>query len=158
MVQEYTETSYLPAHRAGARLSANDHAASRELATWRERVASAWPEVAIRVEEAGKPKEMRVGDTVGVSVRVRLAGLTPADVAVEIRYGFYDALGHVRMGTILSAHHDGREGDEEIYRVEIPCAGSGRYGFAARVLPRHPDLANALTPLKMTWEEAPPGA
>ena len=31
MVQEYTETSYLPAHRAGSRLSANDHSAAREL-------------------------------------------------------------------------------------------------------------------------------
>jgi starch phosphorylase len=110
------------------------------------------------VEETRKLTEMRVGDTVGVAVRVRLGGLTPAEVAVEIRYGFYDATGQVRMGTILSARHDGRDGDEEIYRVEIPCAGSGRYGFSARVLPRHPDLANALTPLRMTWEEAVPGA
>jgi len=62
------------------------------------------------------------------------------------------------MGTILSARHDGRKDDEEIYRVEIPCSGSGRYGFAARVLPRHPDLVNALTPLRMTWEETDPDA
>lgn len=158
MVQEYTETSYLPAHRAGSRLSANEHSAARELAAWRDRTASVWPGVTIRVEETRKHKEMRVGDTVGVAVRVRLGGLTPADVAVEIRYGFYDAAGQVRMGTILPARHDGRDGDEEIYRVEIPCAGSGRYGFAARVLPRHPDLANVLTPLRMTWEAAVPGA
>ena len=103
-------------------------------------------------------KEMRVGDTLGVAVRVRLGELTPADVAVEIRYGFYDNAGQVGTGTILPARHDGRDGDEEVYRVEIPCAGSGRYGFSARVLPRHPDLANPLTPLRMTWEEAVPGA
>jgi predicted DsbA family dithiol-disulfide isomerase len=36
------------------------------------------------------------------------------------------------MGTILSARHDGRDGDEEIYRAEIPCAGSGRYTDAVR--------------------------
>jgi starch phosphorylase len=158
MLQEYTETSYLPAHRAGSRLSANDHSAARELTAWRERAASAWPGVTIRVEESRLRKEMRVGDTVGVAVRVRLGMLAPTEVAVEIRYGFYDAAGQVRMGTILPARHDGRDGDEEIYRVEIPCAGSGRYGFSARVLPRHPDLANALTPLRMTWEEADPGA
>jgi starch phosphorylase len=158
MLEEYTETSYLPAHRAGSRLSANDHSTARELAEWRERAASAWPGVTIRAEETRKHKEMRVGDTVGVAVRVRLGGLTPAEVAVEIRYGFYDAAGQVGTGTILSARHDGRDGDEEIYRVEIPCAGSGRFGFSARVLPRHPDLANALTPLRMTWEEAVPGA
>jgi starch phosphorylase len=157
MIQEYTETSYLPAHRAGSRLTGNDFSAARELTEWRERTASAWPGVTIRVEESLKHTEMRVGDTVGVAVRVRLRGLTPAEVAVEIRYGFYDAAGQVGMGTILPARHDGRDGDEEIYRAEIPCAGSGRYGFAARILPRHPDLANALTPLRMTWEDAVPG-
>jgi glycogen phosphorylase len=99
-----------------------------------------------------------VGDTVGVAVRVRLGGLIPAEVAVEIRYGFYDAAGQVGVGTILPARHDGRDGDEEVYRVEIPCNGSGRFGFAARVLPRHPDLANPLTPLRMTWEEPVPDA
>jgi len=158
MLQEYTELSYLPAHRAGSRLSAENFSAARELAAWRERTASAWPGVAIRVEETSKHKEMLVGDTVGVTVRVRLGKLTPADVAVEIRYGAYNPAGEVRFGTVLPARHDGRDGDEEIYRAEIPCAGSGRYGYAARVLPRHPDLANALTPLRMTWEEALPGA
>ncbi len=39
MVQEYTEASYLPAHRAGLRLSANDFSAARELTAWRERAA-----------------------------------------------------------------------------------------------------------------------
>ncbi|MBP2668966.1 MAG: hypothetical protein H6Q80_1168, partial [Deltaproteobacteria bacterium] len=41
--------------------------------------------------------------------------------------------------------------------AEIPCSGSGRYGFAARVLPRHPDLVNPLTPLRLTWEPAGAG-
>ena len=77
MVQEYTETSYLPAHRAGSRLSANDYSAARELTAWRERAASAWPGVTIRVEETRKHKEMRVGDTVGVAVRVRLGASLP---------------------------------------------------------------------------------
>ncbi|RJP25263.1 MAG: glycosyltransferase family 1 protein [Deltaproteobacteria bacterium] len=152
MVREYAELSYIPAHRGGARLSADNGAAARGLAAWRSRVRSAWPGVQLRVEEIRKHKDMRVGDTVGVAVRLRLGTLAPADVAVEVRYGRYTAMGEVRDGTILPARHEGRDGDEEVYRVEIPCAGSGRYGFAARVLPRHPDLANPFTPLLLTWE------
>ncbi|GAB4234660.1 MAG: glycosyltransferase family 1 protein [Deltaproteobacteria bacterium] len=158
MVREYTDSAYMPAHRAGERLSADGFAAAKNLAAWRERIAGLWAGVAIRVEDARAHKEMRVGDTVGISLRVRLAGLAPSDVAVEVRYGPYTAAGEVRKGAILAARHDGREGDEEIYRVEIPCAASGRYGFAARVLPRHPDLANPFTPLSITWEEPLPGA
>jgi len=158
MVREYTDSTYIPACRAGERLSADGFAAAKELAAWRERVASSWGGVSIRVEDARTHKEMRVGDTVGVTLLVRLAGLSPSDVAVEVRYGPYTASGEVRKGSILPARHDGRNGDEEIYRVEIPCTTSGRYGFAARVLPRHPNLANPFTPLSITWEEPLPGA
>jgi starch phosphorylase len=115
-------------------------------------VASAWPSVTVRVEEVRRHKEMRVGDTVGVTVHVRLGELTPEDVGVEIWHGPFSAAGEIRQGSILSARHDGREGDEEIYRAEIPCSGSGRYGYSARVLPRHADLVNPLTPLRLTWE------
>jgi starch phosphorylase len=99
-----------------------------------------------------------VGDTVGVTVHVRLGELAPGDVEVEIWNGPFTAAGEIRQGSILPARHVGREGDEEIYRAEIPCSGSGRYGFAARVLPRHPDLVNPLTPLRLTWEPAASGS
>jgi starch phosphorylase len=152
MVQEYAESSYIPAHRGGSRLLADQGAGARGLAAWRSRVTAAWPGVSIRVDEIRKHKDMRVGDTVGATVRVRLGVLSPEDVAVEIWHGPYTAAGEIRQGTVLPARHDRREGEEEIYRVEVPCMGSGRYGFAARVLPRHPDLVNPLTPLLLTWE------
>jgi len=157
MVQEYAEKCYLPAHRTGTRLSAIAYTASRDLAAWRSRVAAAWPGVAIRVEEIHRHKEMRVGDTVGVTVHVRLGELDPGDVAVEIWHGTYTTAGEIHGGSILPARHAGREGSEEIYRAEIPCTGSGRFGFAARVLPRHRDLVSPFTPLRMTWESVPSG-
>ena len=158
MVQEYAERCYLPAHRSGLRLSADGFAAAPGLAAWRTRVASAWSSVAVHVEEVRRHKEMRVGDMVEVTVHVRLGELTPEDVEVEIWHGPFTAAGEIRHGSILSARHVGRERDEEIYRAEIPCSGSGRYGYAARVLPRHADLVNPLTPLRLTWEPAAPGA
>jgi len=137
-------------HRAGSRLSANDHSAARELAEWRERAAAAWPRVTIRVEETLKHKEMRVGDTVGIAA-ASAWGLTPAEVAVEIRYGFYDAAGRCAWD-ILSARHDGRDGDEEIYRVEILARGAAGTGS-----PPGPSAApgprERTYPLRMTWEE-----
>jgi len=73
-------------------------------------------------------------------------------VSVEVRHGAYSASGEIREGIILPAVHEKREGEEEIYRVEVPCVASGRYGFAARVLPRHKDLVDPFTPLLLTWE------
>jgi starch phosphorylase len=154
MVEEYTEACYLPAHRAGVRLSADQFSPAKELAAWRSRVASAWPGVSIRVDELRKHRDMQVGETVGVTIRVRLGKLSPDDVTVEVRHGSYTAAGDIREGAILAAVHEKREGEEEVYRVEVPCAVSGRYGFAARVHPRHPDLVDPFTPLLLTWEPA----
>ena len=46
----------------------------------------------------------------------------------------------------------GTDGKVATFSAEIPCRASGRYGYAARVIPRHPDLDNPCIPLLMTWE------
>jgi len=152
MVQEYTESCYLPAHRAGARLSIDQCAPAKSLAEWRAWVTRVWPNVSIRVDEIQKHSGMQVGGSVGVTIRVRLGELTPENVSVEIKHGPYTAGGDIRDGSITTAVYEKREGDEEVYRVDVPCVASGRYGFAARVLPKHPDLVCSFTPLLMTWE------
>ncbi|MCL2877057.1 MAG: alpha-glucan phosphorylase, partial [Betaproteobacteria bacterium] len=152
MVKEYTESCYLPAHKAGNRLSVDRCAPAKNLAAWRAWVTSVWPKVSIRVDEIKQHRDMRVGETVGLTIRARLGELTPEDVSVEVRHGPYTAGGEILDGSIMTAVYDKREGDEEIYRVEVPCIVSGRYGFAARILPRHPDLVCYLNPLMLAWE------
>jgi starch phosphorylase len=152
MLQEYTEWSYLPAHRAGTRLAGDGFAAARNLAAWRSRVAAEWSRVSMRVDGAQPAGDFLVGSRVAVAVRANLGVLSADDVAVEIYYGVLDPAGQVRNGEIIRARHEGREGTEDVYRAEIPCRVSGRFGFAARIIPRHADLVNPLTPLLLTWE------
>ncbi len=152
MVREYVETCYLPAHRAGRRLLEGGMAGARALAAWRSRVATAWGDLSVRVEDSRREKEVPVGAAVGVTVRARLGALSADDVAVEVYYGPLDPSGEIRDGAIVAARHDGRDGDGDIFRAEIPCKTTGRYGYTARILPRHPDLVNAAMPLFLTWE------
>ncbi|NNG47416.1 MAG: alpha-glucan family phosphorylase [Deltaproteobacteria bacterium] len=152
MVQEYAERFYLPAHRAGVRLAKDGFASAKELSAWRSRVAAEWSRVSMRVEGAKPAGDLLVGSRVAVTVRASLGALSAGDIAVEVYYGMLDTAGVVRNGEIVRARHEGREGDEEIFRAEIPCRVSGRFGFAARILPRNPDIVNPLTPLLMTWE------
>ncbi len=152
MVQEYTERFYLPAHRTGLRLGRDGFASAKELAAWRVRVAAAWSRVSMHVDGAQPAGNLLVGSRVAVTVRADLGTLAADDIAVEVYYGMLDTAGQVRNGEIIRARHEGREGKEDVFRAEILCRASGRFGFAARILPRHPDLVNALTPLLLTWE------
>ncbi len=152
MVQEYTEKFYIPAHRACIRLAQGGFASARKLSAWRSRVAAEWSRVSMRVDGAAATGDLLVGSRFPVTVRASLGALSAEDVAVEICYGMLDPAGEVRDGEVVGARHEGREGSEEIFRAEIPCGASGRFGFAARIIPRHPDLVNPLTPLLLTWE------
>ena len=152
MVQEYTERAYLPAHRAGSRLAEQGYATAKELASWRSRVTAGWSRISLRVDGAGKREDLLVGGEVEVMVRANLGPLSVEDVAVEVYYGPFGAAEEIREGEIVQARHVGREGSEEVFRASIPCTRSGRYGFAARIVPRHPDLVNPFTPLLLTWE------
>jgi starch phosphorylase len=152
MIQEYTERFYLPAHRAGVRLAKDGFASAKELSAWRSRVAAEWSRVSMRVDGAKPAGDLLVGSHVTVTIRASLGALSADDIAVEVYYGMLDTAGEVRNGEIVRARHEGREGSEEIFRAEIPCRVSGRFGFAARILPRNPDIVNPLTPLLLTWE------
>jgi starch phosphorylase len=152
MVREYAESCYLPAHRAGVRLRENGFAGAKALADWRARVTAGWSRLSLNIEDARKEKEIPVGTAVGVLVRANLGTLSPEDVSVEIYHGLLDATGEIRDGRVVPARHERRDGDGDVFRAEIPCGVTGRYGYTARILPRHPDLVNQFTPLLLTWE------
>ncbi|HZD54900.1 MAG TPA: alpha-glucan family phosphorylase [Candidatus Aquicultoraceae bacterium] len=152
MVQEYAEKSYLPAHRAGRRLSEEDFRSAKDLAAWRSRVTAAWSRISVRVDGTQAAGDLLVGSSAVVTVRSDLGELSENDIAVEIYYGMLDPAGHVRNGETVRAEFQSREGKEHVFRAEIQCRASGRFGFAARIIPRHPALVNPLTPLLMTWE------
>lgn len=152
MVQEYLETLYLPAHRAGRRLAENDYAAARELAAWRRRVKAAWPRVSVRVEETKTGQDPRVGMSAEVVVRAELGALSPDDVAVEVYHGLMNPSGEIVRGEAARARFVGIDGKSATFRAQIPCRVSGRYGYAARIVPLHPELVNRCIPQMITWE------
>ncbi|OGP34812.1 MAG: alpha-glucan phosphorylase [Deltaproteobacteria bacterium GWC2_65_14] len=151
MVQEYLEKLYLPAHRAGHHLGEDDFAAAKALASWR-RVRTAWPRVSVHFEEAPGGPEYKADGVAPVVIRAELGPLSPEDVAVEIVHGPMGSSGEPLWREIVRAGLVGTDGKVATFSAEIPCRASGRYGYAARVVPRHPDLVNPCIPLLVTWE------
>ncbi len=83
MVGEYLHRFYLPATRRHREFTQENFRLAHDVADWKRRVREAWPRIAVRAEQL-PARHAAFGSNVRFSVVVRLAGLKPGDVAVEL--------------------------------------------------------------------------
>ena len=172
VVRDYARAFYGPAGQRGRRLSADNHAAARDLAEWKTRIRNAWPGVVMR-RIGGAARRIDFDDSIGLAVEVELNGLQPDDIRVECvlsrqlasglpaaddRYAEtpQERDGIVRIGgrTVLietfSPERDAAEGASR-YRLELKPPWAGALAYEIRAVPRHPDLAHPYEVGLMRW-------
>jgi starch phosphorylase len=130
MAKDYLRDFYVPAAAQGRRLAADEGAAARQLAAWRDKVHRNWPRVRVRLEEQ-PPKAVNVGEPVSLDVAVYLNGLDPTDVEVECVLGILDNLGEFVPHASLKLEVVGENAEGETrYHADL-CS---RENFAAKGL------------------------
>jgi starch phosphorylase len=151
MLGEYVSKYYLPASRQGARYVADGFAGAKQMAAWKARVRAAWPGVAARRLAAPRPR-IEFGETLPVEVAVKLNGLEPDDVIVELLLTreVRDAqpVEHVHPLAAAGALPEGRE---HRFRVELKPGLSGRLDYRIRICPKHPMLTHPFELGLATW-------
>jgi starch phosphorylase len=151
MVRDYVTTLYEPAAAHSDRTLAAGAQAAKALAAWEERVAGAWPAVAITSVTA-ETTTADLGASRRASVTVDLGALRPTDVAVQLLHGAVgsgDELVSPRIVTLTTA--DGSDDGRFTYEGTFSCEAAGRYGLTVRVLPSHPDLATPVALGRIVW-------
>lgn len=151
MVDEYTAKCYLPASLLRRRMEEGGGAGARALAAWRRRVRAAWPGVAIRRLDAPVPR-IAYGERLRVEVGVRLAGLAPEDVRVELQLARGErSHGNATWHSHLF-HAEGTAADgEQRFVLELAPELCGRLEYRIRAYPYHPLLAHPLEMGLMIW-------
>ena len=149
MLGEYVSKYYLPAARQGQRYAHNGFEAAKSIAAWKARVRAAWPGVALR--RLDTPKErIQFGDAMPIEVGVKLNGLTPADVCVELLL-----TRALREATPLSHSHElapaGAADVEQRYRLDLKPGLAGRLDYRIRVYPRNEQLTHPFEMGLSTW-------
>ncbi|GAA4088695.1 alpha-glucan family phosphorylase [Actinomadura miaoliensis] len=143
MVRDYVTDLYTPAAVASRAMSADGYAGARELAAWKQRVAKAWPGVAVEHVESSGEESPHLGGRLAVRVVVDLAGLDPSDVAVEAAYGRVDESDALIDPSYLElTPAEPAENERLRYVGEVPLRRSGAFGYSVRVVPRHRLLAH----------------
>src|SRR3954447_395767 len=150
MLAEYVSKFYLPAARQGQRYADRGFEAAKSVAAWKARVRAAWPGVSARRLD---PPVQRIafGDSMPVEVAVRLNGLAPADVRVELLL----SRGPLEPSSLVHSHeltHSGAlEGNEQRFSVQLKPGLCGRLDYRVRLYPRHELLTHPFELGLMTW-------
>jgi starch phosphorylase len=151
MVKEYVEKSYWPSAERHELLEKDKSRAAIDLAEWRRKVMSAWPNVRVESVEASNGDLLRVGGEFTVTAKISLGGLSSNDVTVELYHGRVDNVGAMTRASAMPMTPADGKGNPATYRVMVPCRSSGQYGYAVRVLPKHVTLPNPYETGLVTW-------
>ncbi len=144
MVRDYVTELYAPAAASAAQVSMDGMA--EQLARWKQKVRQAWPGVAVTGIETHLPETVEVGQTHLFDATVRLNGLEPDDVAVELvagEVGADDELRNVQISRFARCPDCPADGTGAVpFRLQVSSSTPGRVGFTVRVVPDHPLLAS----------------
>ena len=151
MLREYVEWAYDPAAARSNVLTADGYQRAKALAEWKSNVQKQWSDVTI--EEAGDDDVVpELGKGQEVVAQVTLGQLSPSDVAVQLVHGPLDTTDELLAERIEPMEVSGRGPEGPwCYKGSFACERPGRYGFALRVIPSHPDLLTFAEVGRVTW-------
>ena len=152
MIQEYTDLCYRPAHERWTALNANHLERTRNLLVWRDQMEDRWPELSVRAVHAQTDQPLLLHEEMPVRVEVRLGQIDSQDIKVQLYCSPLDIRGRLGPGdTVELSHEECIEDDVHAYSGAIRCPSTGRYGFAVRILPNHPDMSLRQIQGLMLW-------
>ncbi len=154
MVGEYAKRFYMPGRQRRKVFTADNLKISRELADWKESIRDRWGEVAVGKVDVISSGELQVGGKLQIRCQIKLGSIVPADVTVELYQGGVDSQGNIQDGESVAMECIGAAADDgvHIFNGFIPCRHSGLCGFAVRVIPQHPDLADKHDTGLICWD------
>jgi len=150
MVGEYVAKCYVPAAQQGRRYAENQFEVARAIAAWKARARQAWPGVTIRRLDAPQ-KRIQFGDSVRFETAVRLNGLNPDDVAVEL---LMNRPGENGKGQVARHRFTAQGADangEHRFALELSPELCGKLDYRIRVYPRHEQLTHPFELGLMIW-------
>ncbi len=152
MVGEYLAKCYLPASKQHRLYKQNNYEHAHAIAGWKLRVRNAWTGVALRRLDI-EHETINFGDSLRFEVAVRLNGLDPKDVVIEMLLGLYTKREKLKDTSRYSFEATGTMTDlgENIFALEMQPEQCGKLEYRIRVYPFHEMLTHPFEMGMMRW-------
>jgi starch phosphorylase len=150
MVTEYVEKFYVPASRNGLRYADSHYSGASAVADWKSKVRAAWSGVSLRrlddpVRRIGYGQEMEF------KLALKLNGLSPEDVRVELIMGRASKQGQDKELKTVPFKPKRAQGDEHVFSLTMAPEFCGRLLYRIRVYPHNELLTHPFETGLMRW-------
>jgi starch phosphorylase len=151
MVQEYTETYYMPNYERLEKMTTPDLQPALDYVSWKQNVRNNWRGIQIKSVQVNT-NEATVGSNAEVTAYITLSNLKPEDVCVQLYYGGLNTRGDIINGKTVDMNLDRSEVDGSyVFKTSHRYTGAGDIGFSVRVLPQHAFMHTLFQPNLITW-------
>jgi starch phosphorylase len=152
MVEEYLSKCYLPANKQHHIYKQNNHENSHAIADWKARIRYSWPGVALSCIDSGQ-KEINFGDSIHFEVGIKLNGLKPDDVKIEMLLGLHSRRNALQSSLRYNFDDTGAMTDsgESIFATDVTPNHCGVMEFHVRAYPCHEMLTHPFEMGMMHW-------
>jgi starch phosphorylase len=147
-------------------LTAEAMSKAKALSDWKSNMRNAWPNFAIKdvhvcvnngeegTQLDPKRPQLKIGAELSVEALIKLDGISPDDVSIELYHGPVDAWGQIKDGSAVRMDYKqpSQQDGEHWFAGLMPCRATGQRGVAVRILPKNVDLVNPYEMGLILWE------
>lgn len=154
MVSQYEELMYKPAMDENSSLWENGRARTTSLVKQHKRLNTLWKNVHLERTITNRDiSDLHIGDKFEVSTIVHLGELKPEEVDIEVYYGPVNTANKITESHAVKMKMvEDRGNGTHLYRQEIICETTGRFGMTTRATPSGIDWSNVM-PGFITWSD-----
>ena len=152
MVGEYLAKCYLPASQQHRLYQQNHYENAHIIADWKARIRHAWPDVALRRMDA-EQREINYGESLRFEMAVKLNGLRPDDVVVEMLLGLFTKREKLQNSQRyrFEATSTTTGAGETVFALELQPEKCGNLEYRIRAYPYHEMLTHPFEMGMMRW-------
>jgi starch phosphorylase len=150
MITEYAQKFYAPAAAQYRRYSPNGYAAATQLAGWKNKVRAAWPKVTLRRVDTPAVR-LRYGETIRFEIAVKLDGLAPDDLTVELAFNRPNERHPARSKRYPLPAVRALDSGEHLFARDLTPDQCGKLEYRVRAYPTHPLLTHPFEMGMMAW-------
>jgi starch phosphorylase len=152
MFDDYINRFYYKLANRSTELAASAYAKAKELAAWKENVASNWDSIEIiscHIDEKIL-KGMEIGDKVKANLVINKHEIT-GDLGAEIVKSYIDSTTNQEVIKISPMNVDKIEGSKVYYSIELKATEAGIFKLGIRIYPNNKDLPHRMDFAYVKW-------